>query len=361
MTGVADRMQAPDRRRQVLAIVANLAAERHALEHPVSLSTDTWLEGDLGLFSLERIELALRLEAATGLAFDSTALEEACTVGDVIDLACGARPAPRALAVATPSATVAHTAVPASMPFTLRVAVLLAAVGIALRLRLLIRPGADDARRALGWGARTLLRTCGAVPTVSGLENLEGQLPAVLVANHRSYVDTAVLLAALPVDGLFIANERLRGAPLLGAAISAAGYLVVDRTTAPGRASGASAMTKALLDGHTLIVFPEGTIEQGSDLGRFRLGAFAAAAATGRTVIPVTIGGTRQVLPLGRWTLARGPLSVTVHPPLVPSAAGWPETVRLARRARQVIADEQAAVGSGPLGVHDRGEPHQRA
>lgn len=356
-----DRLQESALRRQVLTIVGDLAAERHGLERPVLLSPDTSLEADLGLFSLERAELVLRLEAATGLAFERAALDAAATVGDLMQLAAGESPAPRNHAAPAAATWLPDGAAVPSIPFTARVAVVLAVVSVALRLHLMTRPGVSASRRALRRGARVLLRAAGAVPSVRGLANLDGQLPAVLLANHQSYVDTAVLLAALPVDVLLVGNERLRDAPLIRTAIKAAGYLVVDRTTPSGRSRGVSAMATALREGHTLLVFPEGTIEPGPALGRFRLGAFAAAAQTGRPVLPVTVRGTRQVLPLGRWTLGRWPLCVAVHPPLLPTDAGWLETVRLAQRTREVIAKELAAFGSGPPRVHGRSEPHQRA
>lgn len=361
MTGVADRLDETARTRQVLAIVADLAAERHAREAPVVVTPDLSLERDLGLFSLERVELAARLEAATGLAFGEAALADACTVGELIQIAAGHTPTRRArpVAVGRPPAPAAGGP-DASMAFTIRVAVVLAGISIGLRLYLLTRPGVAASRRALRWGARMLLKAAGAVPAVRGLDYLDGQLPALLVANHQSYADTAVLLAALPVDGLLIANERLLGAPLIGAAIEAAGYLVVDRTTTSGRARGASGMAEALGHRQTLLVFPEGTIPEGSALGEFRLGAFAAAVRTGRPVIPVTVRGTRQVLPLRRWTLARAPLSVTVHPPIVPRGSGWGAIVQMARLARTAMESGVAPVERSALGIHGRGEPDQR-
>jgi 1-acyl-sn-glycerol-3-phosphate acyltransferase len=361
MIDVAERLPESALRRQVLTIVAELAAERHELARPVLVSTDTSLERDLGLFSLERAELVLRLEAATGRTFEPAALDPAATVGDVMQLAAGESPAPRNYAAPAAVTSVSDGEGVPSIPFTVRVAVVLALVSVGLRLRLVTRPGVSASRRALRRAARVLLRAAGAVPSVRGLDNLDGQLPAVLLANHQSYVDTAVLLGALPVDVLLVGNERLRDAPLLRTAIKTAGYLVVDRTTPAGRSRGVSEMTTALREGHTLLVFPEGTIEAGLAPGRFRLGAFAAAVQTGRPVLPVTVRGTRQVLPLGRWTLGRWPLCVTVHPPLLPTGSGWAETVRLAQRTREVIAKELAAPGSGALGVHGRSEPHQCA
>ena len=324
---------------QVLALAAAVARERHGVARAACVTPDALLEQDLGLFSLERLELAHRIEAALAVHLDQTALADASSLQDLIDLADG-RPAVRRPAPAASSAQ--PTAVlpdqPArSLTFTFRVAVVLTVLGVLLRVLVLVRPGASQTRRAFRWAARTLLRSAGCDPAIAGLHHLQGRLPAVLVANHQSYADTVVVLAALPFDFVLVANERLRLAPLLGAGIRAARYLIVDRTSSCSRATGASAMVDVLTDEGSLLVFPEGTIETGPRLGSFRLGAFAAAVRTGRPLIPITIEGTRRVLSLDSWLLARVPLSVTVHPAIAPEGPWWSEVLRLCTAARSAI------------------------
>ena len=70
----------------------------------------------------------------------------------------------------------------------------------------------------------------------------------------------------------------------------------------------------------------------------FRLGAFRAAVEAGRAVVPVTLRGSRDVLPDGTWLVKWSPLSVIIGAPLVPTGSGWPEFVRLRDLARAEIA-----------------------
>ena len=332
---------------QILELTAGVARERHGPLPAGGVTPDTLLERDLGLFSLERLELARRIEATLAVRLDQTALGDASSIRDLIDLADGRVPAHRsapAPAVAQPPATLSNQP-PRSLTFTFRVAVVLAVLSIMLRLLVVVRPGAPRTRRAFRWAARTLLRSAGCEPVVTGLHYLQGGLPAVIVANHQSYADTVVVLASIPADLVLVANERLRLAPLLGAGIRAARYLIVDRTAWRTRAAGAAAMVDVLADGSSLLVFPEGTIETGPRPGAFRLGAFAAAVRTGRPVIPITIEGTRRVLALDTWLLARAPLSVTVHPPIAPEGPGWPEVVRLCTLARSAVGSQANSRG----------------
>jgi acyl carrier protein len=67
------------------------------------------------------------------------------------------------------------------------------------------------------------------------------------------------------------------------------------------------------------------------------LGAFRAAVETARSIVPIAIAGTRHVLPDGTWLFRPGRITVTISAPLEPRATGWPEMVRLRDRAVEII------------------------
>jgi 1-acyl-sn-glycerol-3-phosphate acyltransferase len=231
-----------------------------------------------------------------------------------------------------------------SLVFTAYVGLLLAAVGTVVWPLLHLFRG-ERAARLLRSGARFVLRATGCVPEIAGLQHLSGIGAAVFVANHESYVDSVVLLAALPVVPNILVNERLPGAPLIGTCVHAAGYLCVDRTSTARRLTCADGLASALAAGVSLLVFPEGTFPDHPGLLPFRLGAFSAAATAHRPVVPITIRGTRRMLPSGATLLRRSRISVTVHPPMYPAAGGWEEVLRLRETARDVIAESTALDG----------------
>ncbi len=67
--------------------------------------------------------------------------------------------------------------------------------------------------------------------------------------------------------------------------------------------------------GNALVVFAEGTFREPPGVLPFRMGAFLAAARADVPVIPVTLSGTRRLLPdLSLWP-RYSKLTVTVHPP----------------------------------------------
>lgn len=208
----------------------------------------------------------------------------------------------------------------------------------ALWLYLLVSPGGRAADRAVRTWCRLSLRACGLRPRVRGLEHLDGLGPAVLAVNHASYIDSLVLMAAIPTDFRFLAKRRLAGYPLIGAVIRKAGHVTIEKGTVAQQLSGADALADLLREGRQMVVFPEGTFVRTPELLPFRLGAFRAAVDTASPVVPIALRGTRRILPDGTWLFSHAPIDVIVSAPLAPSAHGWPEMVRLRDEARAIIA-----------------------
>jgi fatty-acyl-CoA synthase len=186
--------------------------------------------------------------------------------------------------------------------------------------------------------SRLMLTLTGLSPTVSGLEHLDVAGPAMIVANHASYIDTIVLMAVLPGDVRFIAKGALAALPIVGAVIRRAEHITIEKADFSQRLAGADQITQALGRGISIAVFPEGTFFRPAGLLPFRLGAFRAAVEAGRSVVPITLRGTRDVLPDGTWLLRWSPLAVVIGAPLTPAASGWQEFVRLRDLARAEIA-----------------------
>lgn len=326
--------------RNVSAVVVEFLAEIGRPPLP-AVDLHHLLEEDLGIYSLERLELILRLEQLYGVKLDPDATVHATTVADLADLVAGRR-----LSTRERRAAIVNTAVEepndgppsGSVVFTAYAGTLVLAIGAGVWPILHLMPPGDRAARLLKRAVRMLFRAAGCRIDIAGAQHLDGSAPAMLVANHQSYLDSLVLLAALPLLPNIVVNERLPGAPFVGKGVRAARFLAVDRRTLATRLAFADAMTQALASGESLLVFPEATFDAGPDLLPFRLGAFAAAAAAGRPVIPITVRGTRDMLPCDARLLRRAPLSVTIHPPLVPQGTGWTEAVRLRAAAKARIS-----------------------
>jgi acyl carrier protein len=201
------------------------------------------------------------------------------------------------------------------------------------------------ARRIARVGARLLLRLSGTPFVVTGLERLPRSGPFVLVANHASYLDGLVLLAALPVPVAFVAKRELRDRPFARVPLERLGAVFVERFALRESVQDAARLEAALREGQALAYFPEGTFVRAPGLRAFRLGAFAAAAGAGAPVLPASIRGTRFVLPDGRWAPRRGPIEVVFGEPVMPNSAlhdRFAQAVVLRDAARAFVAQHCA-------------------
>jgi 1-acyl-sn-glycerol-3-phosphate acyltransferase len=199
---------------------------------------------------------------------------------------------------------------------------------------------------ATAWGlgraaVRLLLRLTGIALTVRGLEHLPSK-PCVLVSNHASYLDGLILVAALPQPYAFVAKRELRDKTIAGKYLTRLGAEFVERFDVKRSVEDANRMTETITRGRSLLVFPEGTFVARPGLLPFHLGAFLAAASAGVPLLPVTIRGSRDLLPAGTWLPRRSALEVEIGAPLLAppqeTATVFSRAVRLREAARACIA-----------------------
>ncbi|MBI5898193.1 MAG: AMP-binding protein [Rhodocyclales bacterium] len=207
------------------------------------------------------------------------------------------------------------------------------AVCLAPTLAVLLLPGPDLRWRAVRAVLRLAFALCGLTPRVRG-QLASG--PAVLVANHASYIDALLLAAVLPEPVAFVAKRELAGHPVLGPLLRRMGVHFVERAD-PRQGAEDARRLGGLADGPRLLFFAEGTFGPAAGLRAFRLGAFQVAAGRGIPVLPLTLTGTRELLRDGRWWPRRIRPGVDFGAPLVPHGADWTAVLALRDATRAAI------------------------
>lgn len=185
--------------------------------------------------------------------------------------------------------------------------------------------------------ARLFLRLSGLPVAVEGLANLPHEESCVIVANHASYLDGIVLVAALPRPLRFVAKRALEEQFISRVYLQGLGAVFVDRDDGQRGAQDAARVTRSICAGTAMLFFPEGTFGRMPGLLPFHAGAFSAAAQAGVPVVPVTIRGTRSVLRDGQWFPRRGPISLVVSTPIRADGDDWSASIRLRDGARAEI------------------------
>jgi 1-acyl-sn-glycerol-3-phosphate acyltransferase len=163
--------------------------------------------------------------------------------------------------------------------------------------------------------------------TVTGPWHVSGG--CIVVANHSSHADTAVLLAALPAKAQPVfaaAADYWFDVPVRRfVAGSLAGILPVRRSGDGTYAGLLAAARPALKAGRTLVMYPEGTRSTDAQIGEFRSGAVRLARDCGVPIVPVAVLGTAEVLPKGASFISHAPMGVRIGQPVDPDAASTTE------------------------------------
>jgi len=203
----------------------------------------------------------------------------------------------------------------------------------------LLSPSRKISARITTTMLRTFLKLTGWRMQIRGRENLREKTSCMLVANHASYADVLVLMAALGVDYRFVAKGEVRAMPFIRTFLRKLGHFAFNREDPAARLQQAREIEQALRDGESVFVFPEGTFTAQPGLRAFHLGAFKAASAAGRPIVPVALAGTRSALRDGTWLPRRGDITITICAPIVPQSGvdDWKEIVRMRDAAREII------------------------
>lgn len=224
------------------------------------------------------------------------------------------------------------------LPFCLYawlITVLIVAVTL---IAMLILPTARLRERFASFVCRLLFVLTGCRPAIEGLKNLP-DAHCVVVANHASYVDGPLMKGYLPSRFSFVIKGEMRDVPLVHFVLRRSGSRFVERFRANESSRDARQIVRAAQNGASLTFFPEGTFRLEPGVGRFRAGAFMAAAKSGMPIVPVAITGTREMLTCGDWMLRPSTIRIRILPPIGPEHPDYNDTKRLAEVARQAILE----------------------
>lgn len=130
---------------------------------------------------------------------------------------------------------------------------------------------------------RRMLHIMGVDLVVQGTPPEQG--PLLQVANHMSWLDILVMNAARP--SRFVSKADAQRWPLLGALITGAGTLYIERNSRRDAMRMVHHMAERLALGDILSVFPEGTTGDGRELLPFHANLLQSAIAAKAPALPV--------------------------------------------------------------------------
>lgn len=173
--------------------------------------------------------------------------------------------------------------------------------------------------------------------SVEGGEQIAPGQSYVIMANHQSGFDIFAVYGWMPVDFRWVMKAELRRVPVLGYYCYKAGHIFIDRSDHNAAVESINSAKERIKEGTSIMFFPEGTRSDNGQLMEFKKGAFIFALETGLPVLPVTISGTRNILPPGTMSLFPGQAKITIHKPVKSAEYTQHNIEKFIQRVRKAI------------------------
>ena len=172
---------------------------------------------------------------------------------------------------------------------------------------------------------------------VSGREHLDPARAYVIVANHQSLADIIVLFH-LRTQFKWVAKETLFNVPALGWCMSLAKYIRLTRGEFGSIKKVYREAAEWLRKGFSVAFFPEGTRSSTGQINDFKSGAFKLAIKEKKSILPILIQGTDEVVPKGSWFFKeKVTVKITILPPIDSTQFLPSEFNRLSQVTREVL------------------------
>ncbi len=150
--------------------------------------------------------------------------------------------------------------------------------------------------------------------TVKGRGNIKWGQSYVFVANHQGAFDIFLIYGFLGVPVKWVMKAGIGKIPFVGAACRAAGFVFVDNSTPRAAARSVRDAERCLRDGASIAVFPEGSRTYTGKMIRFKKGACQMALDQHLPILPITLNGPFEVLPIGSLNIRRHKMEMVIHP-----------------------------------------------
>jgi 1-acyl-sn-glycerol-3-phosphate acyltransferase len=185
--------------------------------------------------------------------------------------------------------------------------------------------------------ARTLLHIAFSPVKVIGREKLHIHETAVYASNHLSYMDTPVLFAYLPFQFRILAKQSLWKTPFIGWYLNRSGQVPVDTASPRSLIASLNRGVTTLKSGMPLVLFPEGGRAATGQLQSMMSGCAYMAIKAQVPLVPLTLIGTYELLPIHVYALHPRPLAIVVGDPIPTTGLTTRDADTLTQRLYQTI------------------------
>ncbi len=162
------------------------------------------------------------------------------------------------------------------------------------------------------WAAGILKRTKSTFQ-VKGIENLP-QGPVLIISNHEGNFDIPTLLAYVPKPFGFISKIEVMKLPLIPKWMVEMNCVFLDRTSRKSSYQSILDTITQLQNGHSILIFPEGTRSKGEGMGEFKSGFVRIAKDAQVPIVPIAIKGTANIMEKNKNKIRPAHVQISILP-----------------------------------------------
>ena len=159
----------------------------------------------------------------------------------------------------------------------------------------------------------------------------------IIVSNHQSLYDIIALVTTLDIQFRWFIKKEVLKIPLFGYALYASRNIFIDRSHRDKAIESINKGINRLPRGVSVMVFAEGTRSPDGQIHEFKKGGFIPAVTRHIPILPVTVNGSRRVLPKGSVILTPGKIQIVVGDPIDTSGYTTANVQELIDRTRLAI------------------------
>jgi 1-acyl-sn-glycerol-3-phosphate acyltransferase len=151
------------------------------------------------------------------------------------------------------------------------------------------------------------------------IKNREKILPGtsyIIISNHQSLYDIIALVTALGIQYRWFIKKEVLKIPLFGYGLYASRNIFIDRSNTAKAIESINKGIDRLPKGVSVMVFAEGTRSPDGRIHEFKKGGFVTAVRRKIPILPVTVNGSRRVLPKGSLNWKPGKIQVVIGDPI---------------------------------------------
>ncbi|MGN6337680.1 HAD-IB family hydrolase [Mycobacterium sp.] len=165
------------------------------------------------------------------------------------------------------------------------------------------------------------LAIAGVQLNVIGKENLTAQRPAVFIFNHRNQVDPVITGALVRDNWVGVGKKELQKDPVMGTIGRLVDGVFIDRDDQAAAVEMLHEVEDRARRGLSIVIAPEGTRVDTTEVGPFKKGPFRIAMAAGIPIVPIVIRNAELVAARNSTVINPGTVDVAVFPPI--SVQDW--------------------------------------